>query len=286
DLSPLRQFTVDTSRSKVTLFSPRPAFRFQPISEPMSHADSSSEFPALRGHDPSAGTNPPYGAAINYFLKATPQTDVKIRILEADGRLVRTLPGTTSPGINRVWWDLRDELSREIRLRTSPAFAPHVRVGADGWRPLPEESRMAILMPPGTFAIKLEIDGQEFTQSLTVLKDPNSAGNEVDIRAQGQLLLAIRADLEAAAELVNAIEMMRWQLADLSTALAGRTPEAAVQGASAELDRKFVALEDQLIQRKYTGNGDGVRWPGQLVSKLAYLGDGVANLDFPPTNQD
>src|SRR5262249_20048742 len=73
---------------------------------------------------------------------------------------------------------------------------------------------------------------------------------------------------------------------DLSTALAARTPEAAVQGASAELDRKFVALEDQLIQRKYTGNGDGVRWPGQLVSKLAYLGAGVANLDFPPTNQD
>ena len=80
--------------------------------------------------------------------------------------------------------------------------------------------------------------------------------------------------------------MIRWQLDNLSTALAARAPLAAVQRASANLARKLLALEDQLVQRNYTGTGDGVRWPGQLVSKLAYLADGVANADFPPTNQD
>ena len=183
-----------TRHGRTSRSSPRPTYRFQPISEPMSHADSSSEFPALRGHDPSAGSNSPYGTPINYFLGPVPQTEARIRIVDPHGQVVRTLSGTNRPGINRVWWNLRGELSSEIRLRTSPAFAPYVRVDTDGWRPLPEESRISILMPPGTYTVKLEVDGQEFAQPLILKKDPNSAGNEAEIQVQVQLLTAIRSD--------------------------------------------------------------------------------------------
>ena len=51
---------------------------------------------------------------------------MKIRIEDAQGQTVRTLTGTKTVGINRVNWDLRGEQTKEVRLRTSPAYAPEI----------------------------------------------------------------------------------------------------------------------------------------------------------------
>jgi len=285
DITPLQQLTRRVLESNAYLFASRPAYRFRPITEPMSHADSASEFPALRGHDPAAGENPPYGASISYFLNSPPQGDVTIRILDPTGRVVRTLEGSKKAGINRIWWDLRGELSKEIRLRTSPAYASQVRTGPEGWRPLPEGGRLSVLAPPGTYAVRLEVDGQGLSQPLTVRKDPHSAGTEADIRAQVQMLVDIRSDLESVADMVNLIEGIRTQLYNVMAVLERGEAMAPVRAAADELDGKCIALEEHLIQRRLTGAGDGVRWPPKLVSKLAYLADGVATVDFPPTTQ-
>jgi hypothetical protein len=97
---------------------------------------------------------------------------------------VRTINGTKTAGINRVNWDLRGEQSKEVRLRTSPAYAPEIRNGAEGWRVAPEGGRMSVLMPPGTYTVKLTVDGVESKQQLIVKKDPNSEGTEADIASQ------------------------------------------------------------------------------------------------------
>ena len=70
--------------------------------------------------------------------------------------------------MNRVWWNLRTDPSKEIRLRTSPAYAPDIRLNAEGWRPLPEGGRMTILVPPGSYTVKLTVDGKEYNQPLTI----------------------------------------------------------------------------------------------------------------------
>ena len=134
--------------------------------------------------------------------------------------------------------------------------------------------------------MKLTAGGQEVTAPLSVLKDPNSAGSEADIQKQTEMSVEIRKDLESAAEMVNAVEVIRAQLHDLSALLRGDTNAAPARSAAEDLDKKLVNLEDSLIQRNLTGRGqDGVRWPVQLVSKLAYLANGVASSDFPPTSQ-
>ncbi len=275
DLTPLQQLTPSVREAAAHLFAPRPAYRFRPITAPMAQFD-----------DPTAGQNPPYGASINYYLKSAPSGEVTLRILDAKGQLVRTLQGTKRAGINRLWWDLRYEPSKEIRLRTSPAYAPDIRVGPEGWRPLPEGGRLSILAPPGTYTVELNVGGQKFTQPLVVKKDPHSGGSEADIQTQTQMLFELRKDLETVADLVNTIEIIRSQLTSL-TALLREDPGAAQIRSSAEqLDKKLTDLEDNLIQRKQTGRGqDGVRWPARLVSKLTYLASGVASSDFPPTTQ-
>lgn len=272
DITPLQQMTGEIMNSAARLFTPRAAYRFRGITVPYSSSD-----------DQTAGQNPPYGASINYYVKSAPKAEPSIKIVDAEGKTVRTIRGTRNAGLNRVWWDLRAEPSKEVRLRTSPAYAPEVRLNAEGWRPLPEGGRMTLLVPPGTYTVKLTIDGQEFGQPLTVLKDPNAGGNDADIQKQTTMLIDLRKDLESVADMVNQIESIRSQLENLKGVLRGN---ADVRSAADELDKKLTDIEDNLIQRKFTGQGqDTVRFPPKLISKINYLAGGVSSGDFPPNTQ-
>jgi photosystem II stability/assembly factor-like uncharacterized protein len=274
DLTPIQQMSDSVRNADAHLFAPHPTYRFRPSTVPVTMSD-----------DPTSGQNPPYGAAINYYLKTAPSGDVKIRIEDAKGQTVRTLTGTKTVGINRITWDLRGEQSKEIRLRTSPAYAPEIRLGPEGWRPAPDGARMSVLLPPVIYTVKLSAGGQEFSQPLVVKKDPNSSGTEADIQTQTEMLMDLRKDLEAAADLVNQTETIRSQLYNLKGLLPGEQ-NAQLRTAADDLDKKLMAVEDNLIQRKLTGQGqDTVRWPPKLISKINYLANGLGGADFPPTAQ-
>jgi photosystem II stability/assembly factor-like uncharacterized protein len=273
DITPLQQLTPQVREAAVHLFTPRPAYRFRAV-----------ELNYASPNDNTAGRDPAYGATISYFLKTAPAGDVKLRILDSAGQLVRTINGTKTAGINRVVWDLRHEPSKEVRLRSTPLYAPDIRPGAEGWRPLPEGGRLTLMAPPGNYTVELAVGDTRQTQPLVVRKDPHSAGTEADIQGQYAMLLDIRKDLEAAAEMVNVIESLRAQVSGLLPLLEGG-PSGTVRPAAQSLEAKLVEVEDGLVQRKLTGRGqDGTRWPSQLMSKLTYLANGVANSDFPPTD--
>src|SRR6266404_3516419 len=275
DLTPLQQMNRSALDASAYLFTPRPAYRFRGATVPFSQGD-----------DPTAGLNPPYGAAISYYLKSASKGDVKIRIEDSNGQTVRTITGTSLAGINRIAWDLRGEQSREIRLRTSPAYAPEIRVGAESWRPAPDGGRMSLLLPPGNYTVRVAAGGQELSQPLIVKKDPSSGGSEADIQAQYAMLLELRKDLESAADMANQIEAIRSQLDNVRALLPGGADAAPAKSAADDLDRKLIEVEDNLIQRRLTGTGqDGVRWPARLVSKINYLANGLSSSDFGPTTQ-
>jgi len=365
DLTPIQQMSDGIRESAASLFPPRPAYRFRNTVVPFSMGD-----------DPTAGQNPPYGAAINYYLKSSAAAgEVKVRIENAKGETVRTLTGTNTAGLNRIYWDLRGEPTRAVLLRTSPEYAPEIPAGVDGSRLAPDGARISVLMPPGTYTVKLSGAGTELSQPLVIKKDPNSAGSESDINTQVAMLFELRADLESAAQTVNQIEVIRGQLDKLSapaaigdartpreramaasaasrsvarlsvppglagassssdaksvppaiaggptaassatsaqpgtgspgtgstTAAAARSVPPAIAGgsqagsqpppavikAAAALNKKLIAIEENLIQRRLTGQGqDTVRWPPKLISKINYLANGLGGADFAPTNQ-
>jgi hypothetical protein len=275
DLTPLQQMTKNVLDADAHLCKPRPAYRFRNSTVPFSVND-----------DPTAGQNPPYGASISYYLKSAPTGEVKIRIEDAKGQTVRTLTGQRNAGINRITWDLRGEPSPEVRLRTSPAYAPEIRVGPEGWRPAPDGARMSLLSPPGAYTVKLLVGTKELTQPLIVKKDPNSGGSEADIQTQYAMLQDLRKELEAAAEMVNQIEIIRSQLDNLRSLMSSTPDLAPIKSAADDLDRKLIEVEENLIQRRLTGTGqDGVRWPTKLISKMNYLANGLSGSDFGPTTQ-
>ena len=274
DITPLQQLTTEVTASQVHLFDPRPAYRFQPITAPM-----------YMFNDQSAGKNPPYGASLNYWLAEKSDQEVKIRITDGAGETVRTLKGKNAAGINRVWWNLRGEPSTQVRLRTRPLYAEWVSLGDKGWREGAVDP-ISLLIPPGTYPVILEVGGTEYRSELEVLKDPNTEGTEEDILVQTALLLELREDAHATAEMVNRIEWLRRQLLDLGAVIQGRDGLEDVRTAARDVEEKLISVEGNLFQLKVSGTGqDGVRWPARIAGKLAHLEGSVAVADYPPTDQ-
>jgi len=211
DITPLQQLTPEVVKSEVHLFAPRPAYRFL--------------FKAPHVIDPRdqcRGENPPYGASLNYYLKAASKDEVKISILDEEGRMIRSLKGTKKKGINRIWWDLRYEPPTELKLRTSPVGHPHVVVGPKGWRPYSEgDEYRGPKVIPGTYVVKLTVGVKELTQKLVVKKDPHSVGSIEGIEAQVKVLLEIHDNRKSVAKMINKIEWIRKQIYDLQEILEG-----------------------------------------------------------------
>jgi photosystem II stability/assembly factor-like uncharacterized protein len=265
DLTPLQQLTPQVLAESAHLFPPLPAYRFRQITN-----DS-----VIREAEVAAGNDPPYGAGITYYLKTAPAGNVTITILDQKGQEVRTLPGTNAIGINRIHWNLRYEPNKPIWMRTRPLGAANTLNVREGWRS-PDGGQLSILAPPGPYTVKLSVAGREFTQPLTVTKDPHSAGTEADIQAQMTTLFELRRDMERAADLVNGIEVARSQL----ERLAGGIDDHAIKKASDELNQKLIAVEENLVELQVRARGGS-----KLARKLSYLASELASSDFKPTNQ-
>lgn len=270
DITPLRELNAEVIARPFTFFAPRAAYRFRTIAPPSTTYD-----------DPTVGENPKYGASLTYFLKAPTAGRVSITVADDRGNVVRTMTGTNTAGLNRVHWDLRYTPSAEVRLLTNPLFAEHFVTGPEG-RTAPGTSRLSILAPPGTYTVTVKAGGAEQSQQLEVRKDPNSGGTVADIMAQTTFLLALRAELNTAADAVHRVEAVRVQL----EAVAKGVNDSTLRIAATTLADKLVEAEMNLVDLRQTGTGqDGVRFGSKLISKLGYLGNGLSSSDYGATDQ-
>src|SRR5213593_4385763 len=275
DITPLRAFTPSLASQDAALFAPRPAYRFRNIEGSFENGD-----------DPVAGTNPPYGASLDFWIRTAPRDSAKdslaIQIVDAQGKVVRTLKQVPSAGVNRVWWDLRYEPTPEAKLRVSPSLAPWFRVQPQG-TPAPGIGRFSLLASPGRYTVRLVAGGKRYDQPLELRQDPNTGASAQDLAAQGALLADLVSDIDSTVAMINRVEVVRGQLAALKASLAGDSGVADVRSAADSLDQKLLAVEQDLFQVRVTGRGqDILRWPMKLAEQLLYLAGSVQGSVFAP----
>ena len=291
DLSPLRQLDDGVLASHAHLFEPRPAYRLLRRSLP---GDPDRDGPHGYREDP------PFGAPINYYLAdsivdaAGSDGEAAITIRDDFGNVVRTLHGNASAGINRVYWDLRHEESPPVKLRTPPLGHPGVAFGPDsigyndeGWRELDVEGSgpNGPLAVPGKYAVEVNVGGHLLTTTLEVVKDPTSAASKDDIRAQIDLALRIRDQVNVLTEMGNSIEWIRKQIDDLEDLMRGRSDMTEAQGAAAAFDQKLIDLEREFYILRTTGASENLlRFPAGLFSHFKMLGGYVTTGDARPTS--
>ena len=124
----------------------------------------------------NAGQNPPDGIPINYYLKNAPDEGVTVTILDSNDNVINTFKRSPKAGMNKLVWN----------MRYPPTAGPDARGRPAGISPL---------VPPGTYQVRLTVDGQTFTDSFELLKDPRVSATEEDLKAQFDLLVQVRDKL-------------------------------------------------------------------------------------------
>ncbi len=278
DITPLQQLTDEVLAADAHLFVPRPAYRMHPI---------------------TGGPRMNVAAYINYYLKDGASGPVRIEILDDDGDLVTTLRGSGRPGINRASWNLRYPGAEQAKLRTKPPGNPHVveekrfrtTWEREGWYPVLSWGTgggfQGFMVAPGTYTLKLTVNGQELTERLVVRKDPRSEGTQSDIEAQVALQLEIRDDLNTVSRMLSGIELMKKQLVDLTGLLELEADAASFTREVDSLAAKLQVVEDKIFQPTIAdGDSKSFRDPNRLYSKISVLaGDVNSSVDFAPNQQ-
>jgi hypothetical protein len=289
DVSPLRQLTDAVRSAPATLFAPRAAYRFR-----------SRERRDLAPSGTGPGRNPPYGANLNYYLPSEAKGDVTVKVVDGEGREIRSLKATKRVGMNRIFWDLRYEPTREVAIRTTPPGNPHLweerRFSGKDSRGVfyygIENPKKGPLVAPGTYTVKLLAEGRELAQPLTVLKDPGTAGGEADVADSTRFALDVYTRTNEAADMINQLEWTRKQLEDLRKALVAARAATPALDAAAALETRSRAVLDQLLQPTLAeADLKSFRGPLRLYLELLWLqaesgtggGDVSGNADYPPT---
>jgi hypothetical protein len=150
--------------------------------------------------------------------------------------------------------------------------------------PAPGIGRFSLLVPPGTYRVRLTVHGQTSEQPLVVLKDPNTGASDEDLRTQSAVMADVLADIDTTVAMINRVERLRGQLGALRATLKGDSASSDVRATGDSLDRTLLALEENLFQVRVTGRGqDILRWPMKLAEQLMYLAQSVTSSDFAPT---
>jgi len=286
DINPLRNLNKDVMGQDLHLFDFRPTYRF--FSTTGIHASGRSHI---------MGSNPPYGADINYYLKEDADQSAKIEILNSDGKVIRTKQGPAKRGINRVWWHLAYDPPTVPKLRNAPPEKPWIHNRENGWRPLITwdldlwGKRIGPRVAPGMYTVRVTVGDHQVTKKLQVLKDPLSKGSVEDIRKQVALSLEIKDKITKVAQTINEIEWVRKEFSDLVERLhETRSDEDVDQIVSRahELNQKVIDIESNLFDIHLSGGReDAFRHPMKLYGRLNALGSDVTTngVDFAPTQQ-
>jgi photosystem II stability/assembly factor-like uncharacterized protein len=244
-----------------------------------------------RGGGVAIGENPPAGGVVSYWLKSRPQGDVKLEFLDATGKLVHEfssrVPEPAPPaegaennavggrgggpparvaaqaGMNRFIWNMR--------YPDATTF-PGIILWAG--------SMTGPLAAPGTYQVRLTVDGKTQTQSFAIKKDPRLDTTPEDYAKQLTLALQVRDKLSETNEGVIRIRELRKQLDEYA-----KRDDKRVADAAKALIGKLTAVEEELYQTKNRASEDPLNYPIKLNNKLAYVMGVVESSDNQPTAQ-
>jgi hypothetical protein len=223
NINALQELTPEVLSSRIHLFSMEPAEQIRYLSE--------------KGHDGNMifrGANPAPGALIDYWLREE-GGDVVLTVLDAGGTRVATVPAGDSRGVNRAVWNLR-----------------HTLPGQRGGQP-----PRGPLVVPGTYTVRLELDGETRDRSLVVREDPRL---EVDPGVRAQWTADLLALAGLGAEVGSGAEAMDEILASVEER--GDLPRG-VEGQARDLARQWEELGSRT--RRIQGEVEG--WVGPLTEQ-------------------
>jgi photosystem II stability/assembly factor-like uncharacterized protein len=300
DMSPLREVAA-----KAQAIAAAPAYLFKPGDAIRSRENGNWDQP-MNPELPHA-ENPPFGAIIYYHLGKKPSGDIKMQIIDSAGKIVRTMTSvlpekyprppypdywlkasedralSTNVGTNRTNWNLRYD--------DPPGFNPDINNQMNAVPNSVTPGPHGPLALPGTYTVKLIVDGATYTQTVVVHNDPRVGESPAimnALRAQNKLALAASAGMKDSYYANEEVASVREQLTRLE---AGSLPADVTEAAKA-LSTKLATFGGAPAGRGgFGGFGGQARTPGGVVSFTSINGTFYTvlgpisqnGIDMPPT---
>ncbi len=222
NITPLRQTSEARKANTAWLYHPGAAIRVDNddfVGTPLPPEEPTAE-------------NPPNGAMIDYFLKS-PASKVTLEVLDAQHRLVRRFSSedqaatqhaplpvaerwfpkpeilAKTPGMHRCVWDL--------------AWGSSGGPIADEQAALRNPSGPKAV--PGTYEVRLTVDGQVRSQPLEIAMDPRSSATPEVLRQQFQLGNQMFAQAMEARRVLAEINSVQKRIAEAQQKTEARNPE-------------------------------------------------------------
>jgi photosystem II stability/assembly factor-like uncharacterized protein len=281
DITPLRQLDDKSLASNAFLFAPELAYRVR--------WDTNSDTPLPP--DYPAGQNPPDGAIFNYYLKSPSSSPVALEIIDAGGKTVRRFssadpvpPPDPLLAIPAYWLRPPERLSNaagfhrfvwDMHYAPVPGIKPEYPIAAVPENTAPQPTSPWIM--PGKYTAVLTVDGQKYTQPLTVEMDPRVKTSLADLQKQFNLSSQVYADVLALQPVVDGAAAARAQLK--------ATREKASGAQAAKLDEVSKKLDA-------VAGGEGRRRRGLHTDSLTGVRDSLLQVlgmlqevDLAPTTQ-
>jgi photosystem II stability/assembly factor-like uncharacterized protein len=253
DITPLRQWTSAIASAPAHLYTPVPALR------------STS------------------GATVTYTFATAPQR-ARLEVIDSTGTVLRAFTHDTLPpgaarggggrrgggpvfipkaaGINRFTWDLRTE--------PIVGFPGMILWGAGLNGPV---------VPPGTYTLRLTVDGRTVSAPLVVQRNPLVPEyTDADLHAQYQFTRRVR---DKATEANLAVIAIRNVKAQVERRLAAKN-DGGLRTAGRKLLADASAIEEKIYQVRNQSGQDPLNFPIKVNNRLANLLSMAERGDGPP----
>jgi photosystem II stability/assembly factor-like uncharacterized protein len=287
DLSPVRELARKRATGKTRLFVPRQTIRYKTYGGFSSKSElapmknyrhpGGSIFTSIVEEQPNgdkvetnldAGKNPPDGVIVTYFLRSAPK-NITLTFFDARGRTIRSYTKRPAdadptdkeprvpvePGMNRFVWDMRYPDAGKID--DEPLVMDQLEGALKG-----------AVAAPGTYAVRLDADGEKSQATFEIKKDPRVLAAQADLDAQFALRAKLRDLLDRDHKAVNRLREAR------------KDPRA-----SPSAKRALDAIESQLMQPKAKSRQDTLNFGVRLNHRIAALIGSVGSADAVPTRQ-
>lgn len=252
DVTPLRELARGR-RGDVIFFAPKDAYRVR----------WGGGFGGGQSGAP-VGRNSLSGVVLSYYLAKDAQK-VEFEFIDETGEVFFNLRGSNVPakaGFNRT--------SAFPAYSSYRGFPGMILWGGGGGQ---------ITAPPGTYTVRMIVDGQSMSHQYRWLRDPRGNGSDSDLKAQFEFSRDISAAVTAANDAVVQIRYVRSQLEK-----AGAAHKSLSQMAK-RIGSALTKVEEALYQTQNRSGQDPLNYPVRLNNRLASLLGDVRSGNDRPTDQ-
>jgi photosystem II stability/assembly factor-like uncharacterized protein len=266
DLSVLQQANPSVTTQNLHVFDMSPAWRI-----------AGNSFAGNFGSPRNAGSNPPNGAVINYYIKdSKDSTKASVTILDKNRKEIRTYSTGAkeardrmeiNKGMNQFVWNLQYPEADRIE-------------GMILWNGVPG----TIVAPPGDYFYKLKVGTDSAEGKFTVKADPNYTITQAEYDEQFDVLVKIKDKFNEVQQGIKDIRALRSQINDF-TSRQQKDSIKEIKMLADSINKQLTAIEETLYQTKSKSGQDVLNFPIRINDKLSGVFDAANSGNMAPSKQ-